>query len=130
MCITVTPEIDLKPNVSSDRSWVYNVAADVSDGEPQAETLAIRFANAESTIQDSATYVPEGKDTDTLGSSDAKAFKSAFESVQKGNVLDAVEDKKEEKKEDKKEEEAPTATEDKKSEEKKEEPAKAEEKKE
>lgn len=38
----------LAPNVGSDRSWVYNVAADVSDGEPQAETLAIRFANSES----------------------------------------------------------------------------------
>lgn len=38
----------LSPNVGSDRSWVYNVAADVSDGEPMAETLAIRFANSES----------------------------------------------------------------------------------
>ncbi len=44
----VTPEIKLNPNVSSDRSWVYNVAADVSDGEATAETLAIRFANSES----------------------------------------------------------------------------------
>jgi Ran-binding protein 1 len=38
----------LSPNIGSDRSWVYNVAADVSDGEPTAETLAIRFANSES----------------------------------------------------------------------------------
>jgi Ran-binding protein 1 len=38
----------LSPNVGSDRSWVWNVAADFSDGEPSAETLAIRFANAES----------------------------------------------------------------------------------
>lgn len=38
----------LSPNVGSDRSWVYNVAADVSDGEATAETLAIRFANSES----------------------------------------------------------------------------------
>lgn len=45
----ITKDMKLSPNVSSDRSWVYNVAADVSDGEPTAETLAIRFANAEST---------------------------------------------------------------------------------
>lgn len=41
-------DIKLQPNVGSDRSWVYSVAADVSDGEPTAETLAIRFANSES----------------------------------------------------------------------------------
>jgi len=46
----VSPEIKLQPNVGSDRSWVYNVTADVSDGEPAAETLAIRFANSESTL--------------------------------------------------------------------------------
>ena len=38
----------LSPNVGSDRSWVWNAAADVSEGEPEAQTLAIRFANAES----------------------------------------------------------------------------------
>jgi Ran-binding protein 1 len=38
----------LAPNVGSDRSWVWNAAADVSEGEPEAATLAIRFANAES----------------------------------------------------------------------------------
>ncbi|KAJ8297193.1 Ran-specific GTPase-activating protein 1 [Rhodotorula toruloides] len=43
----ITPEMALSPNIGSDRSWVYNVAADVSDGEAKAETLAIRFANSE-----------------------------------------------------------------------------------
>ena len=38
----------LSPNVGSDRSWVWNAAADVSDGEPEACTLAIRFANSDS----------------------------------------------------------------------------------
>ncbi len=38
----------LSPNVGSDRSWVWNVAADVSEGEPEAQTLAIRFGNSES----------------------------------------------------------------------------------
>lgn len=40
----------LSPNVGSDRSWVYNVAADVSEGAPSAETLAIRFANSDSAL--------------------------------------------------------------------------------
>ena len=38
----------LSPNVGSDRSWVWNAAADVSEGEPEACTLAIRFANSDS----------------------------------------------------------------------------------
>ena len=45
---TVVPDMKLSPNVGSDRSWVWNAAADVSEGEPEAQTLAIRFANAES----------------------------------------------------------------------------------
>jgi Ran-binding protein 1 len=44
----VTPDMKLAPNVGSDRSWVWNVAADVSEGEPEAQTLAIRVANLES----------------------------------------------------------------------------------
>lgn len=46
--LTVVPEMKLSPNVGSDRSWVWNAAADVSEGEPEAQTLAIRFANSES----------------------------------------------------------------------------------
>lgn len=38
----------LSPNVGSDRSWVWNATADVSEGTPEAQTLAIRFANSES----------------------------------------------------------------------------------
>lgn len=47
---TVVPEMKLSPNVGSDRSWVWNAAADVSEGEPEAQTLAIRFANSESKL--------------------------------------------------------------------------------
>lgn len=42
------PDMKLSPNVGSDRSWVWNAAADVSEGEPEAQTLAIRFGNSES----------------------------------------------------------------------------------
>jgi Ran-binding protein 1 len=45
----VTPDMRLTPNVGSDRSWVWNVLADVSEGAPTHELLAIRFANTEST---------------------------------------------------------------------------------
>lgn len=47
----VVPEMKLSPNVGSDRSWVWNAAADVSEGEAEAVTLAIRFANSESKSQ-------------------------------------------------------------------------------
>lgn len=46
--MVVVPSMHLEPNVGSDRSWVWNAAADVSEGEPEASTLAIRFANSES----------------------------------------------------------------------------------
>lgn len=54
--ITVTPDMKLSPNVGSDRSWVWNVAADVSEGEPEAQTLAIRFANSESELPGSCYW--------------------------------------------------------------------------
>ncbi|CAO3680413.1 unnamed protein product [Rhizopus stolonifer] len=53
----------LQPNVGSDRSWVWKVTADVSDGVAEAQTLAIRFANSEN----------------------ANLFKEQFEKSQKSN---------------------------------------------
>ncbi|SNX84270.1 probable YRB1 - ran-specific GTPase-activating protein [Melanopsichium pennsylvanicum] len=83
----VTSDMKLSPNVGSDRSWVYNVAADVADGEPTAETLAIRFANSEN----------------------ANGFKDAFEAAQKVNAGGSgsapVEAKSQDNKEEKKEKE-------------------------
>ncbi|ODQ49582.1 hypothetical protein PICMEDRAFT_22439, partial [Pichia membranifaciens NRRL Y-2026] len=60
---SIAPEYTLKPNVGSDRSWVYSVTADVSEGVPEAQTLAIRFGNKEN----------------------AEKFKEEFESAQKIN---------------------------------------------
>jgi Ran-binding protein 1 len=60
----ITGEMQLSPNVGSDRSWVWNVTADVSDGESKPETLAIRFANTEN----------------------ANAFKEKFYEMQKMNM--------------------------------------------
>ena len=39
----VTPDMILKENIGSDRSWVYTTTADVSEGVPTVETLAIRL---------------------------------------------------------------------------------------
>jgi Ran-binding protein 1 len=46
----VTPDMVLKENIGSDRSWVYTATADISEGVPTVETLAIRFGNSESTF--------------------------------------------------------------------------------
>ena len=71
----------LSPNVGSDRSWVWNAAADVSEGEPEAQTLAIRFGNSESKLQPCMhferimlTAIP-----------DANLFKEAFIKAQQEN---------------------------------------------
>ncbi|TPX71088.1 hypothetical protein SpCBS45565_g01307 [Spizellomyces sp. 'palustris'] len=84
----ITSEMELKSNVGSDRSWVWSTLADVSEGEPSHELLAIRFANSEN----------------------ANKFKEAFEEAQKINASlkdgrpkdEKVEEKKEEKKEEEK----------------------------
>ncbi|KAK1924464.1 RanBP1 domain-containing protein [Papiliotrema laurentii] len=60
----ISAEQKLSPNVGSDRSWVWNVLADYADGEPSAETLAIRFGNSEN----------------------ANLFKTAFEDAQAANA--------------------------------------------
>ncbi|RPD67114.1 hypothetical protein L226DRAFT_477292 [Lentinus tigrinus ALCF2SS1-7] len=107
----ITSDMRLQPNIGSDRSWVWKVAADYSENPPTSETLAIRFANAEN----------------------AQQFKDEFEKAQKSNADltgAAPEEKKEEAPaaEEKKEEPAAEETkEEPKAEEKAEEP-KAEEK--
>ncbi|EPS93554.1 hypothetical protein FOMPIDRAFT_1026500 [Fomitopsis schrenkii] len=60
----ISSDMKLQPNIGSDRSWVWKVAADYSESPPTSETLAIRFANADN----------------------ASEFKVAFESAQKTNA--------------------------------------------
>ncbi|CDO94847.1 unnamed protein product [Kluyveromyces dobzhanskii CBS 2104] len=43
----ISPEYVLKPNVGSDRSWVYACTADIAEGQAEAFTFAIRFGNKE-----------------------------------------------------------------------------------
>jgi Ran-binding protein 1 len=70
----------LSPNVGSDRSWVWNAAADVSEGEPEAQTLAIRFANSESMLD----RIPV-LDRANGDSADANLFMDAFVKAQQEN---------------------------------------------
>ena len=43
----ITAEMELKPNVGSDRSWVWYTSADYAEGEGKHEKLAIKFKTAE-----------------------------------------------------------------------------------
>ncbi|KAF8506026.1 RanBP1 domain-containing protein [Russula emetica] len=47
----ISADMKLQPNIGSDRSWVWKVAADYSEEPPTSETLAIRFANADLAAQ-------------------------------------------------------------------------------
>jgi len=47
----ISADMKLQPNIGSDRSWVWKVAADYSEDPPTSETLAIRFANADIAVQ-------------------------------------------------------------------------------
>ncbi|CAI8507660.1 hypothetical protein ACO0OL_000369 [Hanseniaspora opuntiae] len=62
----VNPTYELKENIGSDRSWLYNVIGDVSEGEAENLTLAIRFGSKEN----------------------AQKFKDAFEKAKKLNKGD------------------------------------------
>ncbi|KAH8909886.1 ran/spi1 binding protein [Coniochaeta sp. PMI_546] len=62
----IVPEMKLSPNVGSDRSWVWNAAADVSEGEPEAVTLAIRFANSENANLFKDAFIKAQKDNEAL----------------------------------------------------------------
>ncbi|ROV98998.1 hypothetical protein VSDG_03791 [Cytospora chrysosperma] len=69
----IVPEMKLSPNVGSDRSWVWNAAADVSEGEPEAVTLAIRFGNPENANAFKDAFIKAQKDNEALFDAGAAA---------------------------------------------------------
>ncbi|EHA52941.1 single stranded nucleic acid binding protein [Pyricularia oryzae] len=76
----IIPEMKLSPNVGSDRSWVWNAAADVSEGEPEGVTLAIRFANSENANSFKDAFLQAQKDNAALfGKSEAETAAPAAE---------------------------------------------------
>lgn len=83
----IVPEMKLSPNVGSDRSWVWNAAADVSEGEPEAVTLAIRFANSDNANAFKDAFIKAQKDNEAL-------FKAAEEAAEKEEAEEDSQDEK------------------------------------
>jgi len=64
----ISSDMRLQPNIGSDRSWVWKVAADYSESPPTAETLAIRFANSDNAAQFKTAFEDGQKKNATLSS--------------------------------------------------------------
>jgi len=64
-------EMELSPNVGSDRSWVWNAANDLSEVEPEAVTLAIRFATSENANLFKDAFLKAQKDNEALSGDQA-----------------------------------------------------------
>ncbi|KAK7061490.1 RanBD1 domain-containing protein [Favolaschia claudopus] len=69
----ISSDMRLQPNIGSDRSWVWKVAADYSESPPTAETLAIRFANSDNAGQFKTAFEDGQKKNATLASADTPA---------------------------------------------------------
>jgi len=85
----IVPDMKLSPNVGSDRSWVWNAAADVSEGEAEAVTFAIRFANPENANLFKDAFLQAQKDNEALFNSESAAAEAS-------PATEATEEKKEE----------------------------------
>ncbi|KAJ7047636.1 RanBP1 domain-containing protein [Mycena alexandri] len=84
----ISSDMRLQPNIGSDRSWVWKVAADYSESPPTAETLAIRFANSENAAQFKTAFEDGQKKNATL-SSTAHADAPAPAEHTEGKAADA-----------------------------------------
>lgn len=111
----ITPDMRLQPNIGSDRSWVWKVAADYAESPATPETLAIRFANSDNAGQFKTAFEEAQKTNASLTSgaeapaAEAGEEPQAEEEAEKKEeepAAEPVEDKKDEEKKD----EAPTAT--------------------
>jgi Ran-binding protein 1 len=95
--MVVVPEMKLSPNVGSDRSWVWNAAADISEGTPEAQTLAIRFANSDNANLFKEAFLKAQQENEGLFGSGAAETAPAEAAKDKEDEED--EEEKEEKKE-------------------------------
>lgn len=94
----ISTEMRLQPNIGSDRSWVWKVAADYSEEPPTAETLAIRFANSDNANE----FKRQFELTQKINSGASLDEKSAPEAEEEQGK-EEEEEKKEESPEEKKE---------------------------
>ncbi|KAJ2477267.1 Ran GTPase binding protein Sbp1 [Coemansia sp. RSA 2131] len=99
----ITTDMVLSPNVGSDRSWVWNVAADLVEDEAERQLLAIRFANAENATKFKEAF-EEARETNLSLTSDANPAQEESEDEDKEDDKEDAEASKdaEESKEEKK----------------------------
>jgi Ran-binding protein 1 len=72
----------LSPNVGSDRSWVWNAAADVSEGEPEACTLAIRFANSDNANLFKEAFIKAQQENEALFKAESEGAEGEAETAE------------------------------------------------
>ncbi|VDB90169.1 unnamed protein product [Peniophora sp. CBMAI 1063] len=106
----ISSEMKLQPNIGSDRSWVWKVAADYSETPATSETLAIRFANSENAGQFKAKF-EEAQTNNAKLTGETEPAKEAAEETKAEEATAPAEPAAEEKKE-----ETPAAAEEKKEE--------------
>ncbi|KAJ2724990.1 Ran GTPase binding protein Sbp1 [Coemansia sp. Benny D115] len=100
----ITSDMVLSPNVGSDRSWVWNVAADLVEAEAERQLLAIRFGNSENANKFKEAFDAAreaNKELASGGSAEKKADEQA-KTEDKPEAEKKEEDKKEEDEESKK----------------------------
>jgi len=105
----ISPEMKLQPNIGSDRSWVYKVAADYSESPPTAETLAIRFANSENAGQFKVEFEKAQETNAKLATSAPPAAEEKVEEPKKEEPTEERTKEEEAKAEEPAHEEAPPA---------------------
>ncbi|KAJ1898381.1 transcription factor TFIIF complex subunit Tfg3 [Kickxella alabastrina] len=76
----ITDDMVLSPNVGSDRSWVWNVAADFVDDEVERQLLAIRFGNSENANKFKEAFETARESNKKFASAEAKEESDAEES--------------------------------------------------
>lgn len=84
----------LAPNVGSDRSWVWSAPADMADGEPTPELLAIRFASSEIAGSFKSKFEEaQSINASLLASTPSQSTPAGDETGQKNNAGEKVDQK-------------------------------------
>ncbi|KAI1173928.1 hypothetical protein F4777DRAFT_580457 [Nemania sp. FL0916] len=98
----ITPDMKIAPMSTSDRAWLWSVAADVSEGEPEAITVSVRLANAENAQLLKEAWLKAQKENEALFSKEEEEVEEEDEDEGEGEAAKTKEEPKAEaeKKED------------------------------
>ncbi|KAJ2082318.1 Ran GTPase binding protein Sbp1 [Coemansia sp. RSA 988] len=94
----ITEDMVLSPNVGSDRSWVWNVLADLVEDDIERQMLAIRFGNSENANKFKAAFEDARETNKKIASGEAVPNKTEDKDNSNGKD-ESAEKKKEEKSE-------------------------------